>query len=484
MAKSNRPQLVWLRRDLRSRDNKALYYASLQGPVVCVWLSFEQQWQEHHDSPNKLWFWLQNLAPLKKNLQAFHIPLVTRSLQRFDQAPQLLCHLAQDMHCEALWFNNEYEINENNRDNAVENACAQAGIACHRFHDDVLRPPGSLRNKQDAPYKVFTPFRKAVYHQLTTDQWQPLPAPEQQQPLTSLPPSDPLPEIRPSARNIEVQWPAGEKQAHKALKDFIQNKAQDYKTLRDFPAVAGTSTVSPWLAAGVLSIRQCFSMALAANNGELDTGNEGLQCWLSELVWREFYRHILVQFPRVCRNKAFRPETDKLDWKKDEGLLERWKTGKTGVPIVDAAMRQLTTTGWMHNRLRMIVAMYLSKHLQLDWRLGERFFMEHLIDGDLASNNGGWQWASSTGTDAAPWFRIFNPVTQSRRFDPDGAFLRQWLPELAGLDNKTIHDPSEGAAGNPLFHKDNGYPAPIVDLKLARDATLARFKALKSATGD
>ena len=258
---------------------------------------------------------------------------------------------------------------------------------------------------------------------------------------------------------------------------FIQDKAEDYKDNRDYPAIPGTSTVSPWLTAGVLSIRQCFSAALAANNGELDTGNAGLSCWLSELVWREFYRHILVLFPRVCRNKAFQQETDQLPWKGDRDLLAKWQQGKTGVPIVDAAMRQLVTTGWMHNRLRMVVAMYLTKDLMVDWRLGEQFFMEHLLDGDLASNNGGWQWAASTGTDAAPYFRIFNPVSQSRKFDAKGEFLRQWLPELAELDNKTIHDP---AASGSLFYDDSIYPKPLVDHKEARAATLEAFKALKN----
>ncbi|MTI13669.1 deoxyribodipyrimidine photo-lyase [Sansalvadorimonas verongulae] len=470
-------QLVWLRRDLRSRDNKALYHASQNGSVICLWFTFEQQWQKHHDSPNKLWFWQENIKPLQKNLETFNIPLITRNLQSFDDAAQTISSLALELGCQGVWFNNEHETHENRRDNAVEQACELAGINCNRFYDDTLCQPGSLLNKQSLPYKVFTPFRKALYKQLTPDQWQPLPPPEKQQPLKNIPASDPALTFHPTAKDIHKQWPAGEKAAHKALKEFIQNRAENYKDSRDFPALSGTSIISPWLVAGVLSIRQCFSSALAANSGELDTGNTGLCCWLSELVWREFYRHILVQFPHICHNTAFQRETDKLPWLHDQKLLEKWQQGQTGVPIVDAAMRQLTATGWMHNRLRMVVAMYLSKDLRLDWRLGEQFFMEHLLDGDLASNNGGWQWAASTGTDAAPYFRIFNPVSQSLKFDPDGAFLRQWLPELAELDNKTIHDP---ASSGSLFYDDSVYPKPLVDHKEARAATLEAFKALKS----
>ncbi|WP_281648675.1 deoxyribodipyrimidine photo-lyase [Parendozoicomonas sp. Alg238-R29] len=477
MTPSKKLQLVWLRRDLRSRDNKALYYASLQGPVICLWLSFEKQWQKHNDSPNKIWFWHKNLEALEKNLETLNISLVTENLQDFNQAPKLITKLAQDLNCEAVWFNNVHEANEQQRDRNVAKACNDAGLACHQFDDDTLLPPGSVLNKQGLPYKVFTPFRKALYSQISPEQWQPLPPPVKQAPLTNIPECNPLPQLRPTAKHIDKNWPAGEKSAHKTLKKFIQEKSATYKKNRDYPALTGTSSISPWLTAGVLSIRQCFSAAVAENNGELDTGNEGLCCWVSELAWREFYRHILMQFPRVSRHRAFQAETEFIAWNKNAEHLEKWQKGQTGVPIVDAAMKQLVETGWMHNRLRMVVAMYLSKDLMLDWRLGEKFFMEHLIDGDLASNNGGWQWAASTGTDAAPYFRIFNPVSQSQKFDPQGTFLRKWLPELASVDDKTIHDP---AANGSLFYDESAYPKPLVDHKQARAATIEAFKALKN----
>ncbi len=480
---NNRPaslQLVWLRRDLRSRDNKAIYYASQHenknSSVVCVWFSFPEQWQEHHDSSNKIHFWLENIKTLDKNLAVFNIPLITRTLSRYSDASAALIDLAKRLGVAGLWFNDEYGINEQRRDTEVEHSFQQAGIPCHRFTDDVLVKPGSLLNKQHKPFKVFTPFRKALYASLNLQDALPLPAPEKQQPITINLSSDNLLDIQPTA-TIRDFWPTGERAAHEALQEFVAERSENYKKDRDFPAQNGTSILSPCLTAGTLSIRQCFTTALQGNDGELDTGSSGLVTWISELIWREFYRHILVCFPRVSMGKAFKEETERLPWKHDKSLLNAWQEGRTGVPIVDAAMRQLVTTGWMHNRLRMVVAMYLSKDLRLDWRLGEQFFMEHLIDGDLASNNGGWQWAASTGTDAAPYFRMFNPVSQSEKFDPDGEFLREWLPELREVDDKTIHNPS---ASDTLFYDESVYPKPIVDHKRAREATLTAFKRLKS----
>ena len=469
-------QLVWLRRDLRSRDNQALFHASEQGPVICVWFAFPEQWQQHNDSPNKIWFWQENLKTLQNNLEGFNIPLITRNLKTFADATAALLEIAQSTEAAGLWFNDEYGIHEQQRDGQVEQAFLDTGIPCNRYPDDVLMPPGKILNKQGQPFKVFTPFRKAVYARLSPQEFQPLPAPQKQKKLSKIPASDPLATVTPTAQGISQSWPAGEKSAHEALHDFISERSAQYKSDRDYPNLNGTSCISPWLTAGTLSIRQCFSAGVVANNGELDTGSPGIVCWLSELIWREFYRHILVQFPHVSRNRAFQRETDRLPWKHDQKLYKAWKEAKTGVPIVDAAMRQLVSTGWMHNRLRMVTAMYLSKDLRLDWRLGETFFMEHLLDGDLASNNGGWQWAASTGTDAAPYFRMFNPVSQSEKFDPGGAFLRQWLPELKEMDNKSIHAP---AASGSLFYDNSAYPKPIVDHKIAREATLAAFKKLK-----
>ncbi|MEK1908449.1 MAG: FAD-binding domain-containing protein, partial [Pseudomonas sp.] len=234
------------------------------------------------------------------------------------------------------------------------------------------------------------------------------------------------------------------------------------------------SQQSTYLAAGVISPRQCLHAALRGNQGEFDSGNPGAVSWINELLWREFYKHILVGYPRVSRHRAFRPETEALPWRDAPQDLLAWQQGRTGIPLIDAAMRQLLATGWMHNRLRMVVAMFLTKNLLIDWREGERFFMRHLIDGDLAANNGGWQWSASTGTDAAPYFRIFNPISQSQKFDADGRFIRTWLPELVGLNKRDIHDPS--AMGGVFGLAE--YPRPIVDLAHSRERVLQAFRSL------
>ena len=244
---------------------------------------------------------------------------------------------------------------------------------------------------------------------------------------------------------------------------------------RDRPDLDATSRLSAYLAAGVLSPRQCLHAALRVNQGEFDGGNPGAVSWINELLWREFYKHILVCYPRVSRHRAFRPETESVRWRNDPKGLAAWKEGRTGIPLVDAAMRQLLATGWMHNRLRMVSAMFLTKNLLIDWREGERWFMQHLIDGDLAANNGGWQWSASTGTDAAPYFRVFSPVRQSHRFAPKGRFIARYVPELATADDKTIHEPWK----QPLMTPD--YPTTIVAHQGVKQRVESAFRAARDA---
>jgi deoxyribodipyrimidine photo-lyase len=254
---------------------------------------------------------------------------------------------------------------------------------------------------------------------------------------------------------------------------------KDYKQRRDLPGEDGTSRLSPYLAVGSVSPRRCLEAALkvnAASSSPLEKGQEGALTWISEICWREFYVHVLVGFPRVCKGRAFQPVTERLVWNDNPDHFEAWKDGRTGVPIVDAGMRQLRTEGWMHNRVRMITAMFLTKNLFIDWRLGEAHFMRNLIDGFLASNNGGWQWSASTGTDAAPYFRIFNPVSQGQKFDPDGAYVRRFVPEVAEIEGEMIHEPWNLPALARQFIR---YPDPIVDLSESRETAISRFKALK-----
>lgn len=470
------PRLLWLRSDLRVRDNTALAAAAAAGPLLAVYLLSPAQWRAHDDAPCKVDFWLRNLAELRRDLAALNIPLLLRRAEHWDDAPAALLALCREHRIEAVHVNAEYGVHETRRDRAVAAALGGAGIAWHSHLDQLLFAPGSVLTKSGGYFQVFSQFRKVCYTRLAES----LPAlqalPRIQAPLGIA--ADPLPAAVdgfPAPQDsLRQLWPAGEAAAQRRLAEFVAGHLADYERQRDFPALAATSGLSPYLAAGVLSPRQCLHASLAANRGEFASGNPGAVSWINELLWREFYKHVLVGFPRVSMGRAFRAETEALAWRDAPADLEAWQQGRTGVPIVDAAMRQLLATGWMHNRLRMVVAMFLSKNLLIDWRHGERWFMQQLIDGDLAANNGGWQWSASTGTDAVPYFRLFNPLSQSAKFDPDGTFLRRWLPELSGLGARAIHNPP--ALGGLFGAPD--YPAPIVDLARSRERALAAFQAL------
>lgn len=471
-------QLIWLRSDLRLHDNTALSAAMAAGPTLAVYLISPEQWREHDDAACKVDFWLRNLAALHTQLAALKVPLLVRQAPHWRDAPQVLGALCREQAIDCVWVNEEYGINEQARDRAVQQHLRQQGVSVRTCLDQLFFAPGSVLTQAGNYFQVYSQFRKACYRNLHTAIPPLVPTPQAQAALPVA--SDPLPlavdGFATPAPALRELWPAGEDAALRRLADFAEARMTWYQERRDFPAVDGTSQLSPYLAAGVISPRQCLHAALRINQGEFDSGNPGVVCWVNELLWREFYKHILVGYPRVSRHRAFRPETEAVPWRDAPRDLEAWQQGRTGIPIVDAAMRQLLATGWMHNRLRMVVAMFFTKNLLLDWRLGERFFMQHLIDGDLAANNGGWQWSASTGTDAAPYFRIFNPISQSQKFDPDGHFIRTWVPELAGLNKRDIHDPS---AMGGLFGIAE-YPRPIVDLARSRERALQAFKNLPS----
>ena len=470
-------QLYWLRNDLRSTDNTALNAAMANGPTVALYVLSPAQWQAHHDSPNKVDFWLRNLHALRDELNALGVPLLIRQVEHWQDIGELLLTLCQQLQVRAVQVNAEYGVNETRRDQSVAACLARAGVAWHSHLDQLLFAPGSLLTQSGQCFQVYSQFRKACYRQLARHLPTPLPRPRAQPALPLA--SDPLPEqvsgfARPTD-SLRQLWPAGEQQALQRLQRFAEERLEDYDRQRDLPALPGTSQLSPYLAAGVLSPRQCLHAALQHNQSEFESGNPGVVCWINELLWREFYKHILVAHPRLSMGRAFRRETEAVAWRDAPHQLLAWQEGRTGFPLIDAAMQQLRATGWMHNRLRMVVAMFLCKNLLIDWRHGERFFMEQLIDGDLAANNGGWQWSASTGTDAVPYFRLFNPITQSQRFDPDGTFIRHWLPALAGLNKRDIHDPAR--LGGLFGIAD--YPRPLVDLAASRSRALAAFKALE-----
>lgn len=468
-------QLVWLRTDLRVADNPALYKAMSQGPTLALYLVTPEQWKVHQDSPNKLEFWRLSLIRLAEQLQQLKVPLLVRCVPRWVDVAEHLIQLCQQYSIQTLHFNDEYGVNEQRRDQDVQQRLSALGIGCHSYLDQVFFAPGTLLTQTGRAIQVYSAFRKQCHARLLHHLPKPLPRPKAQQPVGILP--DQIPERFSEVEAISLSdWPMGESAAHSLLELFVSEHLAQYAKARDFPAQTGTSRLSPYLTAGVLSVRQCVQAALSLTHGHFDTQHSGFITWVDELLWREFYRHILHAYPRLSRGYAFKPETEALLWRQAPEDLAAWQQGRTGFPIVDAAMRCLKATGWMHNRLRMIVAMFLSKNLLIDWRVGEQWFMQHLLDGDLAQNNGGWQWSASTGTDAVPYFRLFNPITQSEKFDPQGDFIRRWVPELAHVSAQKIHNP---ATLGGLFGI-SGYPRPILDLAQSRKRALQAFKSLSS----
>lgn len=468
--------LVWVRRDLRVADNHALFHASrwASDGVVAVFVVSPEEWTDHHDAGIKVDFWLRNLREMQAGLRRLNIPLVVTTAKRRPQIVTALLKVAKDSASTALFFNNEYEVNEARRDDTVERHFAKHALEVRRFDDHVLVRPGDVRTGQGGFFTVFTPFRKALFKRLEEQPVEVLGMPRKQPVIEveGTPVPERVPGFESHVANAAELWPAGEKCALRRLASFVEKRLAAYKEERDLPSIDGTSMLSAFLAAGVVSPRQCLAAALEFNRGKLDGGDAGAAQWISELAWREFYQHVIVGFPRVVMGRAFKPATDRLLWSYDEDHSERWRTGRTGVPIVDAGMRQLLATGWMHNRLRMITAMYLSKNLFIDWRWGEKHFMRHLVDGDFASNNGGWQWSASTGTDAVPYFRMFNPISQSEKCDPRGEFIRRYVPELRQVEGEAIHDPPS------LLRAGVGYPEPMVDHASARERVMGAFRAL------
>jgi len=467
---------MWFRSDLRISDNTALNRAceSASDGVIAVFALCPAQWSDHGWGSMKVDFVLRNLRILSQYLDRINIPLLLVRAPRFAAVPAKILGLAKRQRCAGLFFNQEHEVNEKRRDEQVMKLFYQAGLAVQAFTDQTILDVSRLRTGSGGWYTVFTPFKRRWLATVQQEGPPPLRAGPRKRKATGIRP-DPVPE---SLRGFSGParaglWPAGEKEAHKRLRLFVSRRIDGYHMKRDLPGEPGTSELSPYLACGALSGRQCLAAAMEANDGRLDAGRKGVTTWISELIWREFYRHVLMGFPRVCMDKPFRLETDQLAWREDETQFRTWCEGRTGVPIVDAGMRQLTRTGWMHNRARMIAAMFLTKDLFIDWRWGERYFMQHLVDGDFASNNGGWQWCASTGTDAAPYFRIFNPFSQSGRYDPDGAYIRRFVPELAGLPADALHDP-RGIAAPGLK-----YPALGLDRAACRARVLSAFKKLR-----
>lgn len=464
--------LVWFRRDLRLIDHTALCHAlQRHAKVYCAFVFDTTILTGLPRCDRRVDFIHHALLELDQLLREHGGALIVRHGDPLTEIPRL----ALELGVASVHANRDYEPKALGRDAAVAQALAAEDIGFCDYKDQVIFEKTEVMTQVGTPFLVFTPYKNAWLKRLLPGDLE-VRLPE----LSRLAKPDfetaipALAELGFEQSNLsELKFPLGISGAHALFEDF-KDRISAYKEARDFPAVKGVSYLSTHLRFGTISIRQLAAFAYAQ-------GGRGAETWLSELIWREFYMMILWHRPDVV-DRCFKPEYDALVWDEDEELFKAWCDGRTGYPIVDAAMRQINQSGYMHNRLRMIVASFLTKDLGISWKRGEAYFAEHLNDFELASNNGGWQWAASTGCDAQPYFRIFNPVTQSEKFDPQGKFLRRYLPELEKVPDKYIHAPwtmksADASACGLVLGRD--YPAPIVDHALARERTLLRFSAVK-----
>ena len=466
--------LCWFRRDLRPDDHAALYAALKAGGRVHCAFVFDTEILEKLPSrrDRRVEFIHASVAELKRSLEAMGGGLIVLHGPARDEVPALAARLGVG----AVYANRDYEPDAVARDRAVAGALAAAGIAFHTRKDQVIFEKDELLTGGGTPYTVYTPYKNAWLKKLEPYFLKAYPVGKYRAGLAR-PQDSPLPTLEQigfeNTNLPEPGLPAGASGARRLFEDFRRRIAR-YHERRDYPALKGPSYLSAHLRFGTISVR-ALARAAAGKDGA------GAATWLNELIWRDFYHMILHHFPHVAV-RAFRPEYDALKFPNDARLFRAWCEARTGYPLVDAAMRQLSRTGYMHNRLRMVAASFLVKDLGIDWRRGERYFALHLNDYDLAANNGGWQWAASTGCDAQPYFRIFNPVTQSRKFDPAGAFIRKYVPELTGCDDGAIHAPwlmsaEEQKQAGVVIGRD--YPAPVVDHDVQRKKALALYGRIK-----
>ena len=468
--------LVWFRNDLRVDDNPALRAACSQSKEVHgVYIFSKNQLELHNEANSKIEFIIENLKSLEQSLNKINIPLTVFSSDGFNEDHKKILNLLNERSITDIYWNNQFGIDEESRDKKVEELLTHNNIKFFSYDSQTLFPAGTFKTGEGKPYSVFTPFKKKWVENFDIDfldiEYKYIPK-ESTEICSNINDFDFAFE---KDHIVDMSlWPVGEKEALKRLDNYLDNKILNYAKDRNEPIIDGTSRISPYLASGVLSPKRCILEALKKNNFELDSGEKGITKWIDEIVWREFYKNIMFSFSRVSKGMPFQEYTKKIKWRFEEEEFKAWKNGNTGFPLIDAAMRQLKHEGWMHNRLRMVVAMFFTKNMLHDWRLGEAFFMKNLIDGDFSSNNGGWQWSSSTGTDAAPYFRIFNPLTQSKNFDSDGLFIKKYVVELKNIDKKEIHDPSDE------IRSTCKYPTQILDLKESRLRAIDAFNEAKN----
>ena len=489
MEKTFASGLVWFRRDLRVDDNAALHLALKScRQVHCAFVFDREILDPLPRADRRVEFIRESLVDLDASLRKLSGKAEAGLIVRHGPAVDEIVALAGELGVQSVFAAHDYEPQAISRDRKALGALAGAGIALHTVKDQVVLEGRELLTKAGTPYTVFTPYKNAwlarVDESLLRDhgsaQYADALAPRPQRMRVDVPS---LARIGFAPTNLStLHIPTGAGGARALFAEFFE-RMDDYHATRDFPAVKGPSYLGVHLRFGTLSIRKLVATALQRSI----QGSAGAAVWLSELVWREFYFQILANFPHAA-TASFKPEYDAIQWEKGKAaklLFQAWCEGRTGYPLVDAAMAQINQTGYMHNRLRMVVGSFLVKDLGIDWRWGERYFAEKLNDFDLSANNGGWQWVASSGCDAQPWFRIFNPVSQSEKFDPQGKFIRRYLPRLAQLSASSIHAPwTSGAlelqaAGVTL---GQNYPHPLVAHDAARELTLKRYAAVRKPT--
>lgn len=466
--------LCWIRRDLRLHDHHALSRALKEAEETYLVFIFDQNILGKLSDKNdkRITLIMDALVEMEETLNTHRSSLIIR----FGDPVKLIPELAKELQIDGLYFNRDYEPYAKRRDEAVEKSLRGKNIAVHTFKDHVFYEKNEVLTGAREIYKVFTPYKNKW---LETFNAQENIVPDYKCDLKR------VAHFRNEESVLNKDWfetiqfhktkvilTGGTGPARKKLSAFKKN-IHRYKEARDIPSLKMTSLLSPYIRFGNISIRDMIRAAKEDNN-------EGSSTWLSELIWRDFYQVILDVYPKV-ETHCFKTDYDKIKWSGKASDFKLWCEGKTGFPIVDAAMRCLNETGFMHNRLRMVVASFLTKTLLIDWRLGEKYFAEKLLDYDMAANNGGWQWSASTGVDAQPYFRIFNPWNQSEKFDEEGIFIREWCPELKGFSNKKIHYPHEAdmveqAQAKCIIGKD--YPHPIVSYKIQKEKALGMYKAI------
>ncbi len=478
MMSTNRKTIIWIRNDLRFQDNPALAIAAEAGDILPVFIwDIESHGAWAPGAASRVWLH-HGLNTFRKALAKSNVPFVIREGDSVQELRKLVVATGAD---QVVW-NRRYEPALRATDERVKQVLADDGVEVQDYPGNLLFEPWTVETKAGDPYKVFTPFWRTCL-----DGKEPLPpfaVPEKMRAFENVPASlsvddlDLLPHGEGEwARSLIRHWEVGERAAWDRFQEFLNDAVAEYDEDRDLPGIDGTSLMSPYLQFGEISVRRMWT-AVRALSPKSDYHQKSIDRYLAELGWREFAHHLLYHFPDTT-DQPLRKEFEEFPWSNDLVELEHWQQGKTGYPIVDAGMRQLWREGWMHNRVRMIVASFLTKDLLIPWQIGARWFWDTLVDANLANNTLGWQWTAGCGADAAPYFRIFNPVTQGQRYDPDGSYVREYVPELKELEGVEVHEPWLRTAPALFVNGDGQYPDPMVEHSLARNRALMAYDRIK-----